>query len=310
MADRDGKYRINAVAEMTGIPAATLRAWERRYGLPDPGRTESSYRLYSEHDIAMVRRVRELCEDGMAPSEAARIVLEETENAPTPANTSDPYDQARDAVIQAIAAFDPQQAQNAIRHAMALGPATAIFDRVFAPVMREVGDRWHAGTITVGQEHLATQLLSDATTSMLRLVERDDAEDVVVLACFADETHTFPSDGVALHLASWGYRVARLGARTPPSAIRQAVERLSPAFVGLSVTVAPAAHRARELVGEYAAACGDAPWIVGGSGARELEKMVVEYGGEVLRSPAPSELKSTIAQLKLAARKTARSGRR
>lgn len=310
MKERAGKYRINAVAEMTGIPAATLRAWERRYGLPDPGRTESSYRLYSEHDIAMVRRVRELCDGGMAPSEAARVVLEETANAPTPANTSDPYDQARDAVVQAIVAFDPQQAQNAIRHAMALGPATAIFDRVFAPVMQEVGDRWHAGTITVGQEHLATQLLSDATTSMLRLVERDDAEQVAVLACFADETHSFPSDGFALHLAAWGYRVARLGARTPPSAIRQAVERLSPAFVGLSVTVAPAAHRARELVGEYAAACGDVPWILGGSAAEELETMVLEHGGAIMHDSTPAEMKSTLSQLTQPRRKGAKAARR
>ena len=46
------RYRINAVAEMTGVPAPTLRAWERRYGIPRPGRSESSYRLYSDADVA------------------------------------------------------------------------------------------------------------------------------------------------------------------------------------------------------------------------------------------------------------------
>ena len=49
------RYRINAVAEMTGVPAPTLRAWERRYGIPRPGRSESSYRLYSDADVAEVR---------------------------------------------------------------------------------------------------------------------------------------------------------------------------------------------------------------------------------------------------------------
>lgn len=69
-----GKYRIQAVADMTGIPAATLRAWERRYGVPAPERTESSYRLYSDTDVDLIRRLRELCDGGMAPAEAARVV--------------------------------------------------------------------------------------------------------------------------------------------------------------------------------------------------------------------------------------------
>ena len=46
------RYRIQTVSQMTGIPAATLRAWERRYGFPEPERTQSSYRLYSEQDIS------------------------------------------------------------------------------------------------------------------------------------------------------------------------------------------------------------------------------------------------------------------
>ena len=54
MADNKAKYRINAVSEMTGIPAATLRAWERRYGVPEPRRTESSYRVYSDADIELL----------------------------------------------------------------------------------------------------------------------------------------------------------------------------------------------------------------------------------------------------------------
>jgi DNA-binding transcriptional MerR regulator/methylmalonyl-CoA mutase cobalamin-binding subunit len=275
----EGKYRIAAVAEMTGIPAATLRAWERRYGLPDPGRSEASYRLYSERDIAMVRRVRELCDQGMAPAQAARVVLEDTTDLAVSASAADPYDQVRDAIVQAIAAFDPQQTANAIRKGMSMGAATKVYDRVFAPAMQEIGDRWQEGTFTVGQEHLASQLLSEAAVAMLRLVERDDADQTVVLGCFADELHAFPSYGVALRLATWGYRVTQLGPRTPPHAVRQATDELEPAFVGLSITVAPPPHRARELVEEYAAACGDTPWLVGGAAAEELAVLVTEHGG-------------------------------
>ena len=74
-----GKYRIQAVADMTGVAAATLRAWERRYGLPTPQRTKSSYRVYSDEDVALIRRLRALCDGGMAPADAARTLKEAAE---------------------------------------------------------------------------------------------------------------------------------------------------------------------------------------------------------------------------------------
>lgn len=75
MTDQDGRFRINRVAETTGVPEATLRAWERRYQVPKPSRTASGYRLYSQRDVAQVRRMRELCEAGISPADAAREIL-------------------------------------------------------------------------------------------------------------------------------------------------------------------------------------------------------------------------------------------
>src|ERR1043165_7563386 len=76
MTDEDGRFRINRVAESTGIPEATLRAWERRYHVPKPSRTPSGYRLYSPDDVAQVRKMRDLCESGVAPADAAKEILE------------------------------------------------------------------------------------------------------------------------------------------------------------------------------------------------------------------------------------------
>ncbi len=72
MTDHPGRFRINWVAENTGVAEATLRAWERRYQVPKPSRTPSGYRLYSPDDVALVRKMRELCEAGVAPAEAAK----------------------------------------------------------------------------------------------------------------------------------------------------------------------------------------------------------------------------------------------
>jgi DNA-binding transcriptional MerR regulator len=298
VSDREGKYRIHHVAERTGIPAATLRAWERRYGLPDPGRTESSYRLYSERDVAMISRVRELCDGGLSPSEASKVVLEEAQTwVEDPANDADPYGKVSQALIRAVVDFDPQQLAHATRHATTLGPATTVTDRVLVPVMREVGRLWHAGEISVAQEHLATQVLSDAVNAMLGLIERVDAKRVVLFACFADEEHSFALASVAMHVASWGHRVVRLGARTPPPAIGHAVQRLQPHLVALSVTITPPRHRARELVAGYAQACGETPWVVGGAASLDLADIVVKHGGHILGELASPGLRGTLERL-------------
>ena len=80
--------RIAKVAELTEVPQPTLRAWERRYGIPKPHRSEGGYRLYSSEEVACVVAMRALCDQGTPASEAARLVRERREpvgGEPTPA---------------------------------------------------------------------------------------------------------------------------------------------------------------------------------------------------------------------------------
>ena len=79
--EQGGRFRINQVAESTGTPEATLRAWERRYQVPRPERTPSGYRLYSAEDVAQVRKMRELCDGGISPADAAKEILTARERA-------------------------------------------------------------------------------------------------------------------------------------------------------------------------------------------------------------------------------------
>ena len=67
-------YNIKAVVEATGLPAATLRAWERRYGALMPSRTESGYRLYSESDIATLRWLKARIGEGLSISQALTLL--------------------------------------------------------------------------------------------------------------------------------------------------------------------------------------------------------------------------------------------
>src|SRR5690606_14642062 len=67
------EYNTRAVEKLTGIPADTFRAWERRHGLPNPARTAGNHRLYSERDIAIVRMLKQMTDDGVSISHAVAI---------------------------------------------------------------------------------------------------------------------------------------------------------------------------------------------------------------------------------------------
>jgi DNA-binding transcriptional MerR regulator len=67
-------YNIGAVARMTDIPASTLRIWERRYGFPKPARSEGRHRLYTEKQVADLRRVKRQVDQGIRVGQAIRAL--------------------------------------------------------------------------------------------------------------------------------------------------------------------------------------------------------------------------------------------
>lgn len=288
------KYRIQTVSKLTGVPAATLRAWERRYGLPKPSRTASAYRLYTDRDVQTIQRLKSMCDAGMSPSEAAKIVAADSTSPSDDVHTLEPSNDAfapsRTAILQAIAEFDPIALEHAVQHCLTLGSATTIFDRIIRMVMHEVGQRWVAGEFSVGQEHLATQVMESAARRLLSLVQPVEGSRQVLLACMGDESHVLPLFGVALHLASVGFRSVVLGANTPPSAVRHAVNAIELHGIGLSITMELPPYQARELADAYGAACAQRPWVVGGQGASTIAPFVEAAGGTILNDNQPQML--------------------
>ncbi|MEP7122624.1 MAG: MerR family transcriptional regulator [Byssovorax sp.] len=273
-------YRIRTVSQLTGVSTATLRAWERRYGLPTPARTASAYRLYSERDVGQIRRMSGLVKQGISAAEAARSVLGSSEHdAPAEGGAIDPFALAHERIIDATVRFDPDGLELEAKRVLSLGSGLVIFDRVIGPALRRIGELWHEGGITIAQEHLASQVVLGTLIDLLRLSQPADSSRRVALACFAEEDHVLGLYGAALRFASWGFRTMILGARTPPSAIARVVSSVDPDVIALSVTISPAPALGRELIDGYADACRATPWIVGGDAATGLRPWIEARGG-------------------------------
>lgn len=280
-----GPYRIQVVAEMTGVPEPTLRAWERRYGVPVPERTAAGYRLYCDRDLFQVREMRRLCEEGMAAAEAARLVLAHQGGDGNQSSDREPardgYALATSALLDAVERLDDVAIDAQLRRLLFLGTPGSLLERVVLPAMKAVGERWHAGRISVAHEHLASERLGTFLRDLVRLTPGGDGSARVVLAAFADEHHELGLLATALRCSTWGLRPLYLGARTPPEAVGEAVRSVNPALVALSCSVAPPAARGRALVDGYARACGKVPWLVGGPGAEGLRERIGALGGHM-----------------------------
>ena len=109
--ERADLFPIREVARLTGVNPVTLRAWERRYGLIQPTRTESGHRLYSMTDIERVRSIVDWIDRGVAVSKVGKI-LAKTEPMKVLAHIiSDDLVQAdylqwQEQIQQAVSAFD------------------------------------------------------------------------------------------------------------------------------------------------------------------------------------------------------------
>jgi DNA-binding transcriptional MerR regulator len=289
-----GKFKIQTVAEMTGVPASTLRTWEQRYGFPSPDRTASAYRMYSQVDIERIGRVRELCDKGLGPAEAVQQVLEDESAGVGLDGAAIAVEEAvvslgdatglAEALHEAIEAFDPVRTQALVRAALLVGSHAQAFEQWIWPAWRRVGERWLAGELGRHHERLAAELLGQAVRDMLRLSQPPAPAPWAVLGCVVDEDDPGPALGAALALQGAGLRAQMLGPRTRAAVIREAARALSAEIVGLSVTEAVPSRGARDLVDDYAAAIGPRRWFVTGPGVESIAAMVESAGGRVAAS--------------------------
>lgn len=86
MTEKDALYPIREISRLTGVSPITLRAWERRYALIEPVRTDTGHRLYTQSHIDFINQAVELTKQGI-PISKVKSVLEEREQSKKVART-------------------------------------------------------------------------------------------------------------------------------------------------------------------------------------------------------------------------------
>lgn len=232
----DPGLSVAAVARRIGVAPATLRSWERRYGMGPSGRSPGGHRRYTAADVAALDRMRRLTLEGVSPADAARVaLLEPADGATPPAEPEFQYEvttpqrlaaRAR-GLSRAASALDAAAVRELLRESVEADGVIATWEALLAPLLRAVGDRWAATGEGVEVEHL----LSEVAIGVFSRVEPVPVAPCrpVLLSCADGERHSLPLHALCAALAERRVAARMLGAALPPAALAAAVRRTGPA---------------------------------------------------------------------------------
>ena len=302
------RHPIRVAAQRSGIAPDTLRAWERRHEVVQPGRSGTARRLYSDADIERLRLLRTLVDAGHGigriaslPEAELRSLLESDDAGPveTDARTSGASDSAPHPALgramDAMGALDATGLRRVLnRAAIELGPER-FCERVLDPFCRAIGERWASGEVSVAHEHLASVAVRNALGGMLDVLLEDVDGPVALATTPAGERHELGAMMAAAAAAGSGWRVHYLGPDLPAADIAEAARHLGADVVLVSIVAEHGRDVEQELRAMREALGEPVTILAGGAGAAHLTGTL--RAARIRLLPDLASLRRTLADL-------------
>jgi DNA-binding transcriptional MerR regulator len=287
----DGLLRIGELSRRVGVSDHVLRAWERRYGLLRPVRSAGGFRLYSEADEGRVRRMQAHLAGGLSAAEAARAALGEDDavaaaadgSAAVPVERHEGLADRAGALALALDELDEPAAQAVLDRLLSDFTVETVLRDVVMPYLQELGERWARGSVTVAQEHFASNLLRGRLASLARGWGHGHGPRAV-LACPPGERHDLGLLVFGIALNRNGWRVGYLGADTP---LEELINTAVDTSADLVVLAATTPERFAGLTEDLARLAGIVPLALAGAGAAQT--MALPVGTRLLTADPVTE---------------------
>jgi methanogenic corrinoid protein MtbC1 len=260
--DRDTPtFNLKAVVQETGIKPDTLRAWERRYGLPEPNRSAGGHRLYSQRDIDTLLWLMARQDEGLTISRAVELWRSiETEDR-DPLRVPE-YSLNATAVlsvqgeelkvlskrwVEACVDFDERAAERVLTQAFAVYPVETVCTDILQKGLQVIGDGWYEGTMSVQQEHFASALAMRRIDALLGASPLPTRTGRILIACPPGEEHVFGQALLQLLLRRRGWETIYLGSNVPIERLETSVEMVRPHLVLLTAQRLQTAASLKEM---------------------------------------------------------------
>lgn len=298
------RFPVRLVSVRTGLSPHVLRAWERRYGVVSPTRTEGGQRLYSQLDVERLRLLRRLTDRGHAIGRIAALPLdalarldEEAGSGGEPAASAGSG--ARDftaAALRATRRLDAAELQAILERAAVTLGVPDFLDGVVATALEDIGHGWAERSISVAQEHMATTVFRRVLGWLLGVYEVSGVAPRLVVATPPGQVHELGALMVAVSAAAEGWAVTYLGSDLPVEDLLAAAEQTGARAVAISVVYSSDEQHLLAALRETRAGLPKTlPLLLGGAAAARIRGQA-EADGLVVLESLP-ELRATLKRL-------------
>ena len=301
-------FPIRTVASLTGVNPITLRAWERRYDLIRPLRTQSGHRGYTRDDIDRIHRILALIAKGMTIGQVRPALPVPAGKARKTAAETQPWRGYRERLIAAIPQFDEDRLEDVYNELLSLYSTELVTAKVLSPLLEQLGERWQSAEGSVAEEHFFAVYLRNKLGARFHHRSRDKSGPRLLAACLPGEHHEAGLLLFALAAHDQGYRLVLLGADMPLAELPEVVHRGRCSAVVLSGTMIPPHGVLEDELSSLVRAI-PVPVFVGGLVSVLTNDTIAAAGAEPLGTDVGAALQRMRARLAAAVEPT-RQGRR
>ena len=274
--DVTSQLSIDEIARDTGLGKDTLRVWERRYGFPDPLRTPTGDRVYTETHLERLRLICRLIDLGYRPGRVVPLSPEALSQLPTPGNGS--IEERSDPVIEGLICF--LESGNTSEFKTTLfelvdqqSPKDFVYQTA-EPLLKATGNAWAQGRISIYLEHFVTQQLMAAIHTAQSRVRSTPSGLRVLLTTLPGEPHGMGVMLVELLLNISGVETINIGLETPMDQLQHACASLNPDVLALSFSAIQKRPQTMALLEELDQKIPPTiPILAGGSGITKLRAL-------------------------------------
>ncbi len=257
-------HTVKRAAELTGVAPDTLRAWERRYGVVAPQRSDGGYRLYDDLALRRLAAMKALVDAGWSTAQAARRVLDESGGdtaalEPTARTVGDV-----DALARVGRDLDGIALEAALDDGFAAGSFEQVADGWLMPALYRLGSAWRTGEVGVAGEHFVSAAVQRRLAALFDAASRGATGPVAVVGLARGSRHELGVLAFAVALRRAGIDVVYVGGDLPPEAWVATVRSRGATMAVIGVPAAEDVPAVRETVTALARGCPEVRVSVGG----------------------------------------------
>ena len=293
------KYPIKVVSQMTGLSVHVIRAWEKRYNVVEPDRSDTNRRMYSEEDIEKLKLLNDAIHLGhniggianLSAKELKSLLKKENQESSEPSSIivkSEPDKNIQEILTECISSiknYDAKQLESILLNTSTKFTQPVLIEELIVPLVYKIGEMWHDGEIRVANEHLASSVVRSFLFNLLEAYSINDSAPVMISATPRGQEHELGALIAGVVAASSGWKVIYLGASLPAEEISSVVSYLNARVVALSIIYPnDDPHLKQELKKIHQLLPAGVSMIAGGRAANGYYDVLDEIGAVIVKN--------------------------